>query len=53
LLISYYRRLKNKKMNLFTIITAVIVISVVWGGLAFFLSRALKYEKMKLKNGEE
>jgi hypothetical protein len=40
-------------MNIFTVITAVIVISIVWGGLTFFLSHALKYEKMKMKNGEE
>jgi hypothetical protein len=40
-------------MNIFTIITAVIVIIIVWGGLTFFLSRALKYEKIKMKNGEE
>jgi len=40
-------------MNLITIITAVIVIGIVWGGFAFFLSRALKYEKLKQKNGKE
>lgn len=40
-------------MNIFTVITAVIVISIVWGGLTFILSRAWKYEKMKMKNGEE
>jgi hypothetical protein len=40
-------------MNIFTIITAVMVIGIVWGGLTFFLSRALKYEKLKLKNGKE
>jgi hypothetical protein len=40
-------------MNLFTIITAVIVIGIVWGGLTFFLSRALKYEKIKQQNGKE
>jgi hypothetical protein len=40
-------------MNIFTIITAVIVIGIVWGGLTFFLSKALKYEKLKKKNGEE
>jgi hypothetical protein len=40
-------------MNIITIITAVFVVGIVWGGLTFFLSRALKYEKMKLKNGEE
>jgi len=40
-------------MGFFTIITAILVIGIVWGGFAFFLSRALKYEKLKLKNGEE
>jgi hypothetical protein len=40
-------------MNLLTIITAIVVIGIVWGGLSFFLSRALKYEKMKMKDGEE
>jgi hypothetical protein len=40
-------------MNTFTIITAIFVIGIVWGGLTFFLSRALKYEKMKMKNGEK
>ena len=40
-------------MYFFTIITAVLVIGIVWVGLAFFLSRALKYEKLKMKNGEE
>jgi len=40
-------------MNPFTIITAIIVIGIVWGGLFFFLSRALKYEKLKKGNGKE
>jgi hypothetical protein len=40
-------------MNIYTILTAILVIGIVWGGLAFFLSRALKYEKLKMKNGEE
>jgi len=40
-------------MNLSTIITAILVIGIVWGGLTFFLSRAWKYEKMKVNNGEE
>jgi len=40
-------------MNTFTIITAILVIGIVWGGLAFFLSRALRYEKIKMKNGKE
>lgn len=40
-------------MNIYTIITAISVIGIVWGGFAFFLSHALKYEKIKMKNGEE
>ena len=40
-------------MNIYTILTAIIVIGIVWGGLTFFLTRALKYEKMKIKNGDE
>ena len=40
-------------MNLFTIITAIVVIGIVWGGVTFFLSRALKYEKMKQRDGKE
>ena len=40
-------------MNLFTIITAIVVIGIVWGGVSFFLSRALKYEKMKQRDGKE
>ena len=40
-------------MNAFTIITAIVVLGIVWGGLSFFLSKALKYEKMKMKNGEK
>ncbi len=42
-----------KNMNAFTILTAVIVIGIVWGGLLFFISKAFKHEKMKKKNGEE
>jgi len=40
-------------MSLFTILTALIVAGIVWGGFAFFLSRALRYEKMKKENGKE
>ena len=39
-------------MELSTIITMIIVIGIVWGGLAFFLIRAIKYEKMKTEDGE-
>ena len=40
-------------MNIFAIITAVIVVGIVWGGVTFFLSRAMKYEKLKEENGEK
>jgi hypothetical protein len=50
---SYLRFWSISSMHFFTIITAVLVIGIVWGGLTFFLSRALKYEKLKMKNGEE
>ena len=40
-------------MNIFTIITAVIVLGIVWGGVTFFLTRAMKYEKLKEENGKE
>jgi hypothetical protein len=40
-------------MNLSTIITAITVIGLVWGGMIFFLIRALNFEKLKLKNGKE
>jgi len=40
-------------MNIYTALTAILVIGIVWGGLTFFLSRALKYEKLKQKNGKE
>ena len=36
-----------------TIITMVLVLGIVWGGLAFFLMRAIKYEKIKFKNGKK
>jgi hypothetical protein len=36
-----------------TIITALIVIGIVWGGLLFFLGKAFKHEKIKQGNGKE
>ena len=39
-------------MKIITIITMIIVLGTVWGGLSFFLSRAIKYEKLKEKNGK-
>ncbi len=40
-------------MNFTIILTAAFVLGVVWGGLVYFLFKALKYEKMKVMNGEE
>ncbi len=40
-------------MEISAIITAVLVLGIVWGGLAFFLLRSIKYEKVKIKNGKE
>jgi hypothetical protein len=40
-------------MELSAIVTMVAVIGLVWGGLAFFLTRAMKYEKIKRANGEK
>lgn len=38
-------------MKIETIITAVIVLGVVWGGLIYFIRKALFYEKKKSVNG--
>jgi hypothetical protein len=38
-------------MNIFTILTMALVLGIVWGGLSFFLLKAVKYEKLKEKNG--
>jgi hypothetical protein len=40
-------------MNLLSILTMVIVLGIVWGGLAVFLLKAVKYEKLKDTNGEK
>lgn len=40
-------------MNEYTIITAIIVLGIVWGGVAFFIGKAMKYEKEKEHLGEE
>ncbi len=40
-------------MTLSTIITMIIVLGIVWGGLSIFIFKAFKYEKLKSKNGEE
>ncbi len=39
-------------MNFISIITMLVVLGTVWGGLIFFLTRAVKYEKIKVKNDE-
>jgi hypothetical protein len=39
-------------METSTIITMILILGIVWGGLAFFLTRAIKYEKVKRKNDE-
>jgi hypothetical protein len=38
-------------MNILTILTMTLVLGIVWGGLSFFLFKAVKYEKLKEKNG--
>lgn len=40
-------------MSPITIITMLFVAGIVWGGLLFFLRKAFKYEKLKMKNGKE
>ena len=40
-------------MELSTVLSIIIVLGIVWGGLAYFLIRAIKFEKIKFKNGED
>jgi hypothetical protein len=40
-------------MSITAILTMIIVLGIVWGGLIYFIIRALKYEKEKIKVGEE
>jgi hypothetical protein len=40
-------------MNVSTIITAVIILGIVWGGLIIFLFKASSFEKKKKVNGKE
>lgn len=40
-------------MEVSTIITMIVVLGIVWGGVIIFITRALKYEKEKVKIGEE
>lgn len=38
-------------MKIETIFTAFVVLSIVWGGLVYFIRKALFYEKKKSLNG--
>ena len=40
-------------MEISTIITMIIVLGIVLGGLSIFIFKAVKYEKLKSKNGKE
>ena len=40
-------------MNLFSIITMIIVLGIVWGGLSIFLFKAVKYERLKEADGKK
>jgi uncharacterized protein YdgA (DUF945 family) len=40
-------------MSLGSIITLIVVVGIVWGGLTYFLIKAIKYEKKKLSDGEK
>ena len=39
-------------MEVSTITTMIIVLGIVWGGLALLLLRALNYEKLKSQDGQ-
>ena len=39
-------------MEISTILTMIIVLGIVWGGLAMLLLRAINYEKLKSQDGE-
>ena len=40
-------------MSIYSILTMVIVLGIVWGGVIFFISRAFKYEKLKKPDGKK
>jgi hypothetical protein len=40
-------------MTVSMLVTLIVVLGIVCGGFIFFLARALRYEKLKLKNGKE
>jgi len=39
-------------MKIETIVTAIFVIGIVWGGVSYFLLRAIKFEKSKNSDQE-
>lgn|GEM_PF-629900 len=41
------------KMSITAIITMIVVLGIVWGGLAFFILNARKFEKLKAQDGKE
>ena len=40
-------------MNIASITTMILVLGIVWGGLAFFIFNARKFEKLKSQDGKE
>lgn len=40
-------------MDLLTIITAIIIIGLVWGGEIYFISHAMNFEKRKSEDGKK
>ena len=39
-------------MNALFIITLILITGIVWGGFIFFLSKAIRHERKKKKNGK-
>jgi hypothetical protein len=37
-------------MDFITILSMIVVVGIVWGGMATFLTKAMKYEKLKEKD---
>ncbi len=35
-------------MNIYTLLVALIVIGIIWGGLIFFIMKAINFEKKKM-----
>lgn len=40
-------------MELKTVLTLIFVLTIVWGGLIVFISKAFKYENLKKQNGQD